>query len=334
MSVDTHHRFSPVFITGATGFVGVHATHAFLEAGYQVKVLVRPTSDLSRLPNQVEKVIGSLEHPSSLRDGLKGCRSVVHIAGLVRVKRGEDFYQINREGTHNLVQIAQEVGIERLIYISSQAAGGPSTPYRPRMTDDPDSPVTDYGRSKLEGEMVLRQGNWRFWWAIIRPPVVYGPWDRAFLPFIRWVKRGFKVRLSSGKMPFSIIFAPDLAQAIRMALEVNSPTGNIWFVTDGNEYTLVDLGEAVEKALNRKAHWLTIPGWVAPFLSWTIKRAEAIKLFRFARNEVWRKAIELSQPAWTCDDKPFRQVSGFEPQYDLFSGMAETVKWYMKMGWI
>lgn len=328
----TPEALSPVLITGATGFVGVHTLNELLQSHYQVKVLVRPTSDLSRLPQNVEKVFGRLEDYTSLMQAAQGCKSVVHIAGLVRVKRGEGFYQVNEEGTRLLARVAQELGVQRFLLISSQAAGGPALRTRPHQVSDPDNPVTDYGRSKLAGELILRQGDWTFWWSILRPPAVYGPYDKAFLTLVRWVKWGVKLKLGDGTMPFSLIYAIDLARAIRLAFEWDGPSGQIWYVNDGVPHTLFDLTDAIEKALEKKAIWLTIPNWVAPIIAGFIEG-----LARLGKGSALlsrQKVVELSQPAWICDDTPFREATGFQPLYDLYRGMAETVRWYKEKGWI
>lgn len=321
-----------VLLTGATGFIGTHTVKMLLEDGYNVRCLVRPTSDISRLPKEVELIEGHLLNYHSLQAAVQDCWGVMHVGGVVRVKHIRDFYLVNRDGTSNLVKAARKAGVERFLLCSSQAAGGPSRVDRRRRVEDISTPVTEYGRSKAAGEDALRGDAGEMWWCIVRPPAVYGPWDVAFLTFVKWVQRGFKLRLGSGKMPFSLIHGEDLARAMIKALRSNYKSRATWYATDGQDHTMQDLGEAVERALGKRAIWLTIPLWAAPSI------AKLIESLARARGETAllsrQKVIELVQPAWTCDDTPFRRETNYKERYQLIDGMAQTVDWYKKSGWI
>ena len=159
-----------LLLTGGTGFVGVHAARHLLQKGHRLRCLVRPTSDRSRLPEGIELAEGQLLNFESLQRAAEGCREVVHLGGLTRAGNPRDFHLINRDGTANLVRAAREGGVERFILCSSQSAAGPSTPQRRRLDRDPPGPVSEYGRSKLEGEEALKTGAGEMWWCILRPP--------------------------------------------------------------------------------------------------------------------------------------------------------------------
>lgn len=319
-----------ILITGATGFVGVHTAWELVERGYRLRCLVRKTSDISRLPPDVELITGHLLDFPSLQEAVKDCWGVIHIGGIVRARDLREFYRVNRDGTANLVRAAREGSVRRFLLCSSQAAGGPSTPERKRKVSDPDAPVTDYGRSKLAGERALREGAGDMWWAVIRPPAVYGPWDYAFLTVVYWVKHHIKLKLGDGEMPFMLIHSADLARALTLGLAADAPSSSIWYATDGAEHTQIELSRAVEEALGKRAVWITIPVFVAPLVASLIEfisnlRGKTALLSR-------QKLLELTQPAWTCDDQPFRAATGFIPQFDLFSGMKNTVEWYKEQG--
>jgi len=324
--------FRTIFLTGATGFVGVHAAHELVRSGYRVRCLVRKGSERKRLPEAVELIEGALSDEASLRQGVEGCWGVMHIGGIVRARNMDEFLRVNRDGTALLAKVAREAGVERFTLCSSQAAGGPGTRERRRSVDDPPAPVTYYGRSKLAGEEALAENAGNLWWSIIRPPAVYGPYDYAFFTFVEWVKWGFKLRLGDGRNLFALIHVEDLARALRLALEADAPSGRIWYATDGVNHTLFDMGDAVEKAVGKKAIWIPIPMSAAPAI------ARVIETIANARGEIAllsrQKVIELTQPAWTCDDEPLRRETGYQNQFDLTSGMAQTVRWYREKGWI
>src|SRR5207302_332154 len=100
----------------------------------------------------------------------------------------------------------------RVVYVSSIAAAGPSRPGQPIDERRPPAPVTDYGRSKLAGELVVRTGGVP--WTTVRPPVVYGEWDRELLKVFEAARRGVAPVFRDGSQELSVIYAGDLARGL------------------------------------------------------------------------------------------------------------------------
>ena len=145
-------------VTGATGFIGAAVARALLESGIDVRVLVRPTSNVKNLDQlPVEPVYGDLENPSSLRQALEGCHHLYHVAAHYALwdQNPDIFYRINVEGTKNLLQAAAQVGVERMVYTSTIGAiglpenGGLGTETTPLI---PSQLAGDYKRSKYLAE--------------------------------------------------------------------------------------------------------------------------------------------------------------------------------------
>ena len=145
-------------VTGATGFIGSAVARVLLEAGIHVRVLVRHTSILKNLEGlKVEPVYGDLLDPSSLRQALSGCRQLYHIAAYYALwaKDPSVFYNVNVQGTKQLLETAQEVGVERMVYTSTIGAiglpddGGLGTEETPI---SPSQLAGDYKRSKYLAE--------------------------------------------------------------------------------------------------------------------------------------------------------------------------------------
>jgi len=114
-------------VTGATGFIGAAVVRALLDAGVDVRVIVRPTSNLKNLEGlKVESVSGDLQDPPSLRQALSGCRYLYHVAAHYALWDQDPsvFYRVNVEGTRHLLQTAADVGIERIVYTSTIGAVG------------------------------------------------------------------------------------------------------------------------------------------------------------------------------------------------------------------
>jgi dihydroflavonol-4-reductase len=116
-----------VFLTGATGFVGAHVARHLADQGAQLRVLVRPTSNLANLEGlTVETVTGDLLQPEGLRAAIRGCDALMHVAADYRlwVRDPKTMYAANVDGTRALLRLAAEEGVKRAVYTSSVATMG------------------------------------------------------------------------------------------------------------------------------------------------------------------------------------------------------------------
>jgi dihydroflavonol-4-reductase len=120
-----------VFVTGATGFVGSHVAEQLEAMGADVRVLVRKTSRSENLEIlKAERVVGDLRDFESLKKGMSGCEFVFHVAADYRLwaRDPQEMYASNVEGTKSIIRAAQETGVRRVVYTSSVATMGFTTP--------------------------------------------------------------------------------------------------------------------------------------------------------------------------------------------------------------
>src|SRR5579863_5674532 len=113
-----------VFLTGATGFVGHHVARALAADGANLRLLVRKTSNLANLEGIAgETHVGDLAEPESLRSALAGCDAVMHVAADYRlwIREPETMYRANVDGTRDLLRMAREANVPRVVYTSSVA---------------------------------------------------------------------------------------------------------------------------------------------------------------------------------------------------------------------
>jgi dihydroflavonol-4-reductase len=116
-----------VFLTGATGFVGGHVARAYAGQGAELRLLTRKTSNLAGLEGiAAETVVGDLRQTEGLRAALIGCDALVHVAADYRlwVRDPDEMYAANVNGTRELLKVAREVGVGRVVYTSSVATMG------------------------------------------------------------------------------------------------------------------------------------------------------------------------------------------------------------------
>src|SRR2546426_8340414 len=136
---------------------------------------------------------------------------------------------VNRDGTANVLEAAaaDPSSLGRFLYVSSLAAGGPTVPGRPIDETRPPAPVTDYGRSKLAGEVLVRAAP--FPWTIVRAPVVYGEWDREILKLFKVARTGLAPVFGDGSQELSVVYAGDLAQALITAATSPAAAGKGYY---------------------------------------------------------------------------------------------------------
>jgi len=153
------------FITGATGFLGSHVARVLAEQGADLRLLVRPTSNLKNLEGlKAETATGDLRDPASLEKAMSGCEVVFHVAADYRlwVRDPAEMYRSNVEGTRSILEAARKNGVRCVVYTSSVATIGFTGNGRPA---DEDSPVSladmigHYKRSKFMAEQIAMQAG-------------------------------------------------------------------------------------------------------------------------------------------------------------------------------
>lgn len=143
-----------LFVTGATGFVGSHVARLAAEQGAELRLLTRRSSNLTNVPKGAELVQGDLREPAKFAAALRGCDALIHVAADYRlwVPDPAEMYKANVEGTRELLRLAREAGVRRVVYTSSVATMG----FRK------DASVVDEETSVSEADMIghYKRSKW------------------------------------------------------------------------------------------------------------------------------------------------------------------------------
>lgn len=319
-----------VLVTGATGFVGSHLVELLAEAGVGVRALVRRTSD-TRLLEQLgaNRIEGDLQDAGALARAADGVDVVFHLAALTRARSREEFLRINARATEVVARAAAAVGA-RLVYLSSLAAVGPVRQGRAVTENDPPWPITEYGRSKLDGEVACRtagEGNL----VILRAPAVYGPRDRDIYSFFAMAARGIAAVPTGPERRIQMIYARDLAEAL-VAAGRTTGAKLLYHVAEARSYAWREMCELVGSAVGRKVRLIPVP----PALVSAVASINELGAKAMGRTTIFTrdKARELLAPGWLCETAAAERDLGFVARTPLATGLNVTADWYRARGWL
>ncbi|HYR52048.1 MAG TPA: NAD-dependent epimerase/dehydratase family protein [Candidatus Dormibacteraeota bacterium] len=321
-------------VTGASGFVGSHVVDELLRRGARVRCLLRSTSSRRWLEGKpVEIAEGDVCHPEGLDAAVAGADWIVHAAGLTRAKDAAEFHRANVLGTELILGAAlgTSPAPRRFLYISSQAAAGPSWNGTPVTEDLEPRPVSTYGSTKLQGETLVMRAADRISVTAIRPPVVYGPREKEFLRYFRTVKCHIRPRLP-GTRRFSLVYAVDLARAVWEALTQDRAVGKVYFVGGPDLVSYDETGDEIARALGTWAVPVFLPGFVLHAGGLAGELAGALtRRPPFLSRE---KIREITTGDWILSSQRIRSELGWSPATSLEQGLRETARWYREAGWV
>jgi nucleoside-diphosphate-sugar epimerase len=278
--------------------------------------------------------LGDCLDETSLREAVKGVDQVFHLAAVTKALKEKTYFEINASGTENLIRacLKSNPHIQKFIYLSSQAAAGPCRNGNKKKESDPCNPVSPYGESKRRGEEFVLAHTHELPALILRPPVVYGPRDRDFFAFFKLVSKRIKPCLHGQDQWISLCYVQDVIQAILLAGESQTKSGEIFFLSDGDDYHVMEILDIIAQTMDIHALQIRVPKkmilGIALFLEYFSKISQNPTLMNKG------KAKEMVQEDWTCNITKVKTNLGFQPQYPLSEGIRLTYHWYKNQKWL
>jgi nucleoside-diphosphate-sugar epimerase len=309
-----------IFITGATGLVGGHATEEAVRRGHRVRALVRPTSDTRWLDQWgVETIVGDLEDKMALRTGVSGADWVFNCAAKV----GDwgtlaEFRKLNVEALRLLLDAASAAGIERLVHVSSLGVYEGRDHFGTDETVPPAANSLDaYTRSKTEAEDLVMEYHRRrgLRATIVRPGFIYGERDRTVLPkLLLNLRRGTFAYFGSGDQLLNCIYVKNLVHGMFLAAEHPDADGEVFNLTDGQPVTKRQFVGSVANLAGMRPPTRHIPLGLARFLANLVER---IAKLRGAKNPPIINKARYKFLGLNLDYsiEKARRVLGYEPPY-------------------
>lgn len=313
-----------VFITGGAGFLGINLVRYVMARGgecvsYDLAPFDYPEQD------RVTAITGDIRDRTALARAMQGCEAVVHTAAALPLYTPKDIYTTDVDGTRNVLEAAREVGIPRVVHISSTAVYG-IPDHHPLMEDDKLVGVGPYGEAKILAEqecVMAREGGLCV--PIIRPKSFVGP-ERlgVFALFYEWARegRGFPM-IGSGNNRYQLLDVEDLCQAIYLCLTLDAERVNDVFNIGAKDFTT--MREDYQAVLDEAGHGKKIRPLPAAPVIWTLRVLEALKL-----SPLYKWVYETASKDSFVSIEKAERVLRWEPKHSNKEALVRNYRWYLE----
>jgi UDP-glucose 4-epimerase len=238
-----------VLLTGGTGLVGSRLLPRLVDAGHDVRALVRREV---ALPDGVTAVTGDLADAASLRPAVEGVDAIVHLAAVFRTDDEDAIWRANLEGTRALLDATREHAPGARFVLASTSNVYDADATRPAREEDEATPTAAYPASKLAAERLLRDSGLA--WSILRLPFVYGDDDGHLASMPALVDR-FGLHPAHA---YSVAHHRDVAVMVGLALD-GALDGRIVNLTDDAPVTVLEMAELAGDPIDGSAEPLAHP---------------------------------------------------------------------------
>jgi nucleoside-diphosphate-sugar epimerase len=318
------------FVAGGTGFIGSHIVKHLAKSGFLVKVLIRETSNLSRLVGvNAAFVKGDILVPDSMRAQIKDSDLVICSVGVLGQWGIPDkvYWDINKRGVENLLESCVDSTIKQFVYLSSAGVLGPlpggvlaneSFPYNP-------SNIYEQTKCQAEESVINFCTRENIPYTIIRPEFVYGPEDTHVLGLFKAVQQRKFVFIGKGETLLHPTYIDDLIHGIHLCTRSEKAVGKIYFITGEKPITVKELvgimAEELKVAPPNTKLPLSIAYLGARIMEW------AGKLMKFNPPLTKSRVRFFTENRAFSNEKAAAEL-GYTPQIDFRDGVKRTVRWY------
>jgi NAD dependent epimerase/dehydratase len=309
-----------VLVTGADGFIGSHLTELLVKQGFQVRALSQYNSfnywgwleDLNCI-NDVEVVSGDVRDPHFCKHITKDIDTVFHLAALIAIPYSyvapDSYVDTNVKGTLNICQATLDNGVKRVIHTSTSEVYG-TAQYVPIDEKHPLQAQSPYSASKIAADAIALSyfNSFNLPLTIARPFNTYGPRQsaRAVIPtIISQIANGKKqIKLGDVSPTRDFNYVTDTCNGFLALANCDKAIGETVNIGSNFEISVSDTLNLIRELMNSNVEFIVDEQRVRP-----------------EKSEVFR--------LWG-DNKKIRNLTGFEPQYNIRQGLKETIDWFTK----
>jgi nucleoside-diphosphate-sugar epimerase len=322
------------FVTGATGFIGGRLAKRLVERGYSVTALARSPESAAALQVQgITPVLGDIRDRESMREAMRGADVVFHVAAWYHIGGPDKALaeEINVQGTRNVLGLAHELGVPKIVYTSTLAVYGDT---RGRVLDEneprPAGPfLTEYDRTKSMAHFdvavpLIQQGAPVI---IVQPGGVYGPGDHSQLgEMMAAFFKGWFVVFPAPDLTIAVAHVDDVVEGHLLAAE-KGRLGQNYFLA-GPVFKMKDLVQLWARVTGRPAPLFYLPPGlvqpIAPLLGWLEKVIPLPSLIN-------AESVRIAAATYPAHAEKARAELGWQPRpveeglRQTFAAMSETI---------
>jgi dihydroflavonol-4-reductase len=325
-----------IFLTGATGFVGHHVARALAAQGAELRLLVRKSSNLANLEDIAgDTVVGDLSEPDSIKPGLNGCDAVMHVAADYRlwIPDPQAMYRANVDGTRELLRLAREAKVRRVVYTSSVATMG----FRhDGLIVNEDTPVTlenmvgHYKRSKFLAEQeAMAAAKMGQEVMILNPTTPIGSHDAKPTPtgriFVDFLNRKFPAYVDTG---LNLVDVAEVANTHAAALEMGTPGRR--YILGGENLTLKQILDKMSAITGIPSPTVKIPFAVAA--TYAFFEENITGRIRKKEPRATLEEVRMGRKKMYASSARAQQELGFRVA-PVYPAMRAAIEWFRAHGY-
>jgi dihydroflavonol-4-reductase len=326
-----------VFLTGATGFVGSHVARAYAAEGAELRLLSRATSNRAAIEGlAADVVVGDLRRPEELRTALRGCDALVHVAADYRlwVRDPKEMYAANVDGTRELLRIAREEGVAKVVYTSSVATMGFKMDASSIVDEATPVSLADmigpYKRSKFMAEqeaIAAAKAGQRV--IILNPTTPIGPGDAKPTPtgriVVDFLNKKFPAYVDTG---LNLVDVAEVARMHVVALDRGTPGER--YILGGENLTLKQILDRMSAITGLPSPTMKVPHAVAMAFAFFDETITGKLLGKEPRATV--EAVRMGRKFMFASSAKAELALGFKV-LPVYHALRAAIEWFIARGY-
>jgi nucleoside-diphosphate-sugar epimerase len=325
-----------VFITGGTGFIGSRLAIASREKGHTVALLGQTNTQAEQENQQllerhgITTTLGSVLEKEKLVELARGCDVVFHLAAAQHEANvpDEHFYQVNVEGTRNMLEASAAGGVKRFLHGSTIGVYGSAMEGQIDETT-PLRPNNIYGVTKREGEQLALSYNEKLPVSVVRISETYGPGDRRLLKLFKAIQKNVFFVIGKGDNKHQLIYVDDLIDGMYLAATDPKAVGEVFVLAGREVLTTREMVDTVADCLGTRITRLHAP--MLPFLTAAVVLEKTLGPLGI-QPPLHRRRLDFFRKSFFFSQEKAASVLAFSPNTDFRQGVAQTAAWYKENG--